>query len=85
MTPTRAMRATRPHLDAIHRPLRAVFFQTWSGPMTDADLHLHRNGACPALGADATLAASPPVVQTVEDAAIARRVARLWPLLTIKG
>lgn len=26
-----------------------------------------------------------PVVQTVEDAAIARRVARLWPLLTIKG
>jgi len=26
-----------------------------------------------------------PVVQTVEDAQIARRVARLWPLLTIKG
>lgn len=26
-----------------------------------------------------------PVVQTVEDAAIARRVARMWPLLTIKG
>jgi tRNA-splicing ligase RtcB len=26
-----------------------------------------------------------PVVQTVEDAGIARRVARLWPLLTIKG
>jgi hypothetical protein len=26
-----------------------------------------------------------PVVQTVEDAAIACRVARLWPLLTIKG
>lgn len=26
-----------------------------------------------------------PVVETVEDAAIARRVARLWPLLTIKG
>jgi tRNA-splicing ligase RtcB len=26
-----------------------------------------------------------PVVQTVEDAHIARRVARLWPLLTIKG
>ena len=26
-----------------------------------------------------------PIVQTVEDAAIARRVARLWPLLTIKG
>jgi tRNA-splicing ligase RtcB (3'-phosphate/5'-hydroxy nucleic acid ligase) len=26
-----------------------------------------------------------PVIQTVEDAAIARRVARLWPLLTIKG
>jgi len=26
-----------------------------------------------------------PVVQTVEDAHVARRVARLWPLLTIKG
>lgn len=26
-----------------------------------------------------------PVVQTVEDAAVARRVARTWPLLTIKG
>ena len=26
-----------------------------------------------------------PVVQTVEDAGLARRVARLWPLLTIKG
>jgi tRNA-splicing ligase RtcB (3'-phosphate/5'-hydroxy nucleic acid ligase) len=26
-----------------------------------------------------------PVVQTVEDAGVARRVARLWPLLTIKG
>ena len=26
-----------------------------------------------------------PVVQTVEDASIARRVARMWPLLTIKG
>jgi tRNA-splicing ligase RtcB len=26
-----------------------------------------------------------PVVQTVEDAKVARRVARLWPLLTIKG
>lgn len=26
-----------------------------------------------------------PVVQTVEDAGIARRIARLWPLLTIKG
>lgn len=26
-----------------------------------------------------------PVVQTVEDAQVARRVARLWPLLTIKG
>jgi RNA-splicing ligase RtcB len=26
-----------------------------------------------------------PVVQTVEDAAVARRVARLWPVLTIKG
>jgi tRNA-splicing ligase RtcB (3'-phosphate/5'-hydroxy nucleic acid ligase) len=26
-----------------------------------------------------------PVVQTVEDAGIARRVARMWPLLTIKG
>jgi tRNA-splicing ligase RtcB len=26
-----------------------------------------------------------PVVQTVEDAGIARRVARLWPLMTIKG
>lgn len=26
-----------------------------------------------------------PVVQTVEDADMARRVARLWPLLTIKG
>ena len=26
-----------------------------------------------------------PVVQTVEDAGIARRVARTWPLLTIKG
>jgi len=26
-----------------------------------------------------------PVVQTVEDAKIARRVARMWPLLTIKG
>jgi tRNA-splicing ligase RtcB len=26
-----------------------------------------------------------PVVQTVEDADVARRVARLWPLLTIKG
>ena len=25
------------------------------------------------------------VVQTVEDAGIARRVARLWPLLTVKG
>jgi len=24
-------------------------------------------------------------VQTIEDAAIARRVARMWPLLTIKG
>ena len=26
-----------------------------------------------------------PVVQTVEDAGVARRVARTWPLLTIKG
>jgi tRNA-splicing ligase RtcB len=26
-----------------------------------------------------------PVVQTVEDAGVARRVARLWPLLTVKG
>ncbi|MEO7731574.1 MAG: RtcB family protein [Kofleriaceae bacterium] len=26
-----------------------------------------------------------PVVQTVEDADVARRVARMWPLLTIKG
>jgi hypothetical protein len=26
-----------------------------------------------------------PVVQTVEDAAIAHRVARMWPLLTVKG
>lgn len=26
-----------------------------------------------------------PVVQTVEDAKVARRVARMWPLLTIKG
>ncbi|MCW5806362.1 MAG: RtcB family protein [Deltaproteobacteria bacterium] len=26
-----------------------------------------------------------PVVQTVEDAHVARRVARMWPLLTIKG
>jgi tRNA-splicing ligase RtcB len=26
-----------------------------------------------------------PVVATVEDAHIARRVARLWPLLTVKG
>ncbi len=26
-----------------------------------------------------------PVVETVEEAGIARRVARLWPLLTIKG
>ena len=26
-----------------------------------------------------------PVVQTVGDAGIARRVARLWPLMTIKG
>lgn len=26
-----------------------------------------------------------PVVQTVEDAQVARRVARMWPLLTIKG
>lgn len=26
-----------------------------------------------------------PVVTTVEDAAIAKRVARMWPLLTIKG
>jgi tRNA-splicing ligase RtcB len=26
-----------------------------------------------------------PVVQTVEDAKVARRVARLWPLLTVKG
>jgi tRNA-splicing ligase RtcB len=26
-----------------------------------------------------------PVVQTVEDARVARRVARMWPLLTIKG
>jgi len=26
-----------------------------------------------------------PVVQTVEDARIARRVARMWPILTIKG
>jgi len=26
-----------------------------------------------------------PVVQTVEDAEVARRVARMWPLLTIKG
>ncbi len=26
-----------------------------------------------------------PVVQTVEDAGVARRVARMWPLLTIKG
>ncbi len=26
-----------------------------------------------------------PVVQTVEDAQIAKRVARMWPLLTIKG
>jgi tRNA-splicing ligase RtcB len=26
-----------------------------------------------------------PVVQTVQDAGVARRVARLWPLLTIKG
>jgi tRNA-splicing ligase RtcB len=26
-----------------------------------------------------------PVVQTVEEASVARRVARMWPLLTIKG
>ena len=26
-----------------------------------------------------------PVVQTVEDAGVARRVARVWPLLTVKG
>lgn len=26
-----------------------------------------------------------PVVQSVEDAGIARRVARLWPLVTVKG
>jgi tRNA-splicing ligase RtcB len=26
-----------------------------------------------------------PVVQTVEDARVARRVARMWPLLTVKG
>ena len=26
-----------------------------------------------------------PIVQTVEDARVARRVARMWPLLTIKG
>jgi tRNA-splicing ligase RtcB len=26
-----------------------------------------------------------PVVQTVEDASVARRVARMWPVLTIKG
>jgi tRNA-splicing ligase RtcB len=26
-----------------------------------------------------------PVVQTIENAGVARRVARLWPLLTIKG
>jgi tRNA-splicing ligase RtcB len=26
-----------------------------------------------------------PVVQSVEDAAVARRVARLWPLVTVKG
>jgi tRNA-splicing ligase RtcB (3'-phosphate/5'-hydroxy nucleic acid ligase) len=26
-----------------------------------------------------------PIVQTVEQASIARRVARMWPLLTIKG
>jgi tRNA-splicing ligase RtcB len=26
-----------------------------------------------------------PVVQTVEDAGVARRVARVWPLVTVKG
>ena len=26
-----------------------------------------------------------PVVQSIEDAAVARRVARLWPLVTVKG
>jgi tRNA-splicing ligase RtcB len=26
-----------------------------------------------------------PVVQTIEDAGVAKRVARMWPLLTIKG
>jgi tRNA-splicing ligase RtcB (3'-phosphate/5'-hydroxy nucleic acid ligase) len=26
-----------------------------------------------------------PVIETVEEAGIARRVARLWPLLTVKG
>jgi tRNA-splicing ligase RtcB len=26
-----------------------------------------------------------PVVQTMEDAAVARRVARLWPIMTVKG
>ncbi|WP_272417850.1 RtcB family protein [Polyangium jinanense] len=26
-----------------------------------------------------------PVVQSVEDAGVARRVARLWPLTTVKG
>lgn len=26
-----------------------------------------------------------PVVETIEDADIARRVARLWPLMTVKG
>ncbi|MBH25911.1 MAG: hypothetical protein CMH57_16005 [Myxococcales bacterium] len=26
-----------------------------------------------------------PVVQTVEDAGVASRVARLWPLMTVKG
>ena len=26
-----------------------------------------------------------PVVETVEEAGVARRVARLWPLLTVKG
>jgi tRNA-splicing ligase RtcB len=26
-----------------------------------------------------------PVIRTVEDAGVARRIARLWPLMTVKG
>ena len=139
-----------PHLDSIHRPLRAVFFQgqrelpmsprqreallregLWGLHETCADnagtglwrhydarsqeadlARVHFQGVLPARGTFAFsdyIASSgaidsrdsyhdrlkeeapyaykniSPVVQTVEDAAIAHRVAQMHPLLTIKG